>query len=70
VSCQNAQKPLLFFGKCGAGFSLTLMGKSGKVSDVNAMRKISKRYHPSVRELPVGARQQKDSAEYISEWLR
>ena len=68
--CQNAQKPLYFFGNCGAGFSLTLLGKSGKVNEVNAMMKTSKRYHPSIRELPVGARQRKDGAEYISEWLR
>ncbi len=35
----------------------------------NAMTKHSTRTHLSYRELPVGARQQEDRAEYLSERL-
>ena len=49
--------------------ALTLQGKSGKVNKTNAMTKTSTRIHPFFRELPVGERQQKDCAEFLSERL-
>jgi len=67
---QTAQKALLFFRECGRFFSLTLPRKSGKVIKIkNAMTKPSTRPYPPFRELPLGARQQKDCAEFLSERL-
>jgi len=48
---------------------LTLSRRSGKLMEVNAMTKTSMRYNPFFRELPFGARQQKERAEFLSERL-
>ena len=49
-------------------YLLTLWLENGKVNK-NAMMKTSKRTCPSFRELPFGARQQKERAEFLSERL-
>jgi hypothetical protein len=49
--------------------ALTPRGRSGNIIEINAMTKTSKRPNPFFRELPFGARQQEDRAEFLSERL-
>ena len=67
--CHLAQNKTGFQLDYGGHFLLTLHGKNGKFIKINAMKKPSKRTHPTTRELPFGARQQEDRAEYLSERL-
>ena len=63
------KKEAYFFRDYGGLLPLTLLPKNDRVIEINAMTKTSTRPQPSTRELPVGVRQQKVCAEFLSERL-